>query len=79
MIIHGDFAEYCQEETAQLLDVNPDADAIVFANDRMAIGGYAELKSRGIRIGETMSVIGFDDSPSSVNMDPPHHSQYQFL
>ena len=71
MIIHGDFAEYCQEETAQLLDVNPDADAIVFANDRMAIGGYAELKSRGIRIGETMSVIGFDDSPSSVNMDPP--------
>lgn len=45
MIIHGDFAEYCQEETAQLLDVNPDADAIVFANDHMAIGGYAELKS----------------------------------
>lgn len=37
----------------------------------MAIGGYAELKARGIRIGETMSVIGFDDSPSSVNMDPP--------
>ena len=71
MIIHGDFAEYCQDETAQLLDVNPDADAIVFANDHMAIGGYAELKARGIRIGETMSVIGFDDSPSSVNMDPP--------
>lgn len=68
---HGDFSEYCRDEIGQLIDCNPDMDAIVFANDQMAIGGYSELKSRGIRVGETLPVIGFDDSPSSVNMDPP--------
>lgn len=68
---HGDFSEYCRDEIGQLIDSNPDMDAIVFANDQMAIGGYSELKSRGIRVGETLPVIGFDDSPSAVNMDPP--------
>lgn len=71
MIIHGDFSEHCQDEISRLLNANPDADAIVFANDRMAVGGYEVLKDRQIRIGSSMSVIGFDDSPTSVNMDPP--------
>lgn len=71
MVVHGDFSEYCREQVAQLIDDNPEMDAIVFANDQMAVGGYSELKARGIRIGDTVSVAGFDDSPSSVNMDPP--------
>ena len=41
------------------------------ANDQMAIGGYQELKSRNIRIGADISVIGFDNSPGSVTMVPP--------
>jgi diguanylate cyclase (GGDEF)-like protein len=71
MVARGDFSEYCREEVAELISNNPDMDAIVFANDQMALGGYAELKSHGIRIGEDVSVVGFDNSPSSVNMDPP--------
>lgn len=71
MIVHGDFSEYCGSDIGTLIDNNPDMDAIVFANDPMAIAGYAELRKRGLRIGENLSVIGFDDSTSSVNMDPP--------
>lgn len=71
MMVFGDFSEYSRNNVAKLLDCNPDCDAIVFANDQMAIGGYAELKSRGIKIGPDISVIGFDDSPVAVTMDPP--------
>lgn len=71
MIVRGDFSEYCRDEVSQLIDDNPEMDAIVFANDQMAMGGYSELKRRGIRIGDTVSVVGFDDSPSSVSLDPP--------
>lgn len=71
MIAHGDFSEYCGAEIGVLIDNNPDMDALVFANDQMAIAGYTELRKRGLRIGEDISVIGFDDSTSSVNMDPP--------
>lgn len=71
MIVHGDFSEFCRDEIARLIDTNPDMDAIVFANDHMAMGGYTELKARGIHIGDDISVVGFDDATSSVNMDPP--------
>lgn len=71
MIVRGDFSEYCRDEVSALIDDNPDMDAIIFANDQMATGGYSVLKERGIRIGEAVSVVGFDDSPASVNLDPP--------
>ncbi len=71
MIVYGDMSEYTTEIVGQLLDNNPDADAIIFANDQMAIGGYTELKRRGIQIGSDISVIGIDDSPVGVTMDPP--------
>lgn len=71
MIVYGDMSEYTTEIVAQLLDNNPDTDAIIFANDQMAVGGYNELKRRGIHIGSDISVIGFDDSPVGVTLDPP--------
>ena len=70
MIVYGDYSEYSREIVGKLLDDNPDADAIIFSNDQMAIGGYQELKSRNIRIGADISVIGFDNSPGSVTMVP---------
>lgn len=71
MIVYGDYSEYSNAVVSELLDKNPDADAIVFANDQMAIGGYQELKRRNIKIGQDISVVGFDNSPASVTMSPP--------
>ncbi len=71
MIVYGDYSEYSQQIVSELLDKNPEIDAIVFANDQMAIGGYQELKRRHIKIGQDISVVGFDNSPASVTMSPP--------
>ncbi|MBO4636747.1 MAG: GGDEF domain-containing protein [Clostridiales bacterium] len=70
-IVYGDFTEDSQDAVNELLDRNPDLQAIVFANDNMAIGGYEVIKSRGLMPGKDIMVTGFDDDSFSVNMDPP--------
>ncbi len=40
-------------------------EAIVFANDAMAIGGILELEERGLRVPEDVRVAGFDDDEIS--------------
>ncbi len=69
-IVYGNFSEYSEEEVRELMDKNPNLDAIVFANDRMVIGGYRVFKERGITVGEDISVIGFDDAPCAVMLEP---------
>ena len=69
-IVYGNFTEYSDEVVEELLDENPDLDAIVFSNDYMAIGGYRVLEKRGLKVGKDISVVGFDDSPFSSLMEP---------
>ena len=70
MVGHGNFSEFCDEEVERLLDAHPDMDAMIFANDGMAIGGYRVFKKRGLEIGKDIHVMGFDDAPSAVASDP---------
>ena len=65
------FSENSTVEVNDLLDRNPDLDAIVFANDSMAIGGYRVLYSRGLLPGKDIMVTGFDDDRFSVSLNPP--------
>ena len=46
-------------------------DAIVAANDQMALGGYPVLREAGLRIPDDIAVMGFDDSPFSETSEPP--------
>lgn len=69
-VVYGNFSEYTEDIVSDLLDRHSDLDAIVFANDHMAIGGYKAMKKRGIRIGSDIYVMGFDDSPSSTLLIP---------
>jgi DNA-binding LacI/PurR family transcriptional regulator len=46
-------------------------DAIVFANDYMALGGMDELRERGIDVPGDVAVAGFDDLEASRSMVPP--------
>lgn len=46
---------------AVLLDRVPDIDAVVVANDRMAIGAMRILKERGLHIPDDVAITGFDD------------------
>ncbi|MDO5560301.1 MAG: GGDEF domain-containing protein [Oscillospiraceae bacterium] len=71
LITYGNFSEYSGNAVGSLLDENPDIDAICFANDAMAKGGYKIIKEKGYSIGKNLSVIGFDNSRFSVNLSPP--------
>ena len=70
-IVYGDFTENSSFEVNKLLNDNENLDAIVFANDNMAVGGYRTLKHRGLQIGKDILVTGFDDDAFSINLDPP--------
>ena len=55
---------------ATLLDAEPGLTAIAALNDSMAIGALALLRSRGIRVPEQVSVVGFDDMPVARDVTP---------
>lgn len=47
------------------------ATAILCGNDLLAYGTIEECRSRGFRVPEDISVIGFDDLPTSAHFNPP--------
>ena len=57
--------------TAKLLDHAPLPDAIICANNYIALGCVDALHSRGLKIPENMAVLTFDDYPFSRMIDPP--------
>ncbi|MCI2056137.1 MAG: GGDEF domain-containing protein [Oscillibacter sp.] len=71
MVVCGWFSIHCEKEINQLLDDNPDADAICCANDLMAVCTCQELKRRGMIPGRDIAVTGFDNSDLSKTLDPP--------
>ena len=70
-IVYGDFSMSSEAVTGDLLDKNKKLDAVVFANDSMAVGGYNELNARGLVPGKDIMVAGFDDDIFSVSLEPP--------
>ena len=71
---HGRFSVASGEEAADrlLADFAGDLpDAIVCANDQMAIGVVRTLASRGIRVPSDIAVVGFDDIYPATLCDPP--------
>lgn len=70
-IVFGDFTEKSEAVVGELLDNNDRFDALVFANDCMAVGGYKALRDRGLVPGKDIIVSGFDGDSFSITMDPP--------
>ncbi len=70
-IVFGDFTADSDDVVRKLLDDNADLEAVAFANDNMAIGGYRVFKERGLEPGKDIYVIGFDDDVFSASMNPP--------
>jgi len=79
----GKFAVQSGQEAAERLLADtravgrPLPDAIVCANDQMAIGVVRTLTARGIRIPEEVAVVGFDDIFPASLTDPPLTTVHQ--
>ncbi|MBY5946696.1 LacI family DNA-binding transcriptional regulator [Photobacterium rosenbergii] len=58
-------------ETLHLLNERPDVTALVCYTDTIAYGAMRALAERGLRVGEDIAVIGFDDLPESAETVPP--------
>ncbi|MFI9827488.1 LacI family DNA-binding transcriptional regulator [Streptomyces sp. NPDC051913] len=54
----------------ELLDLPEPPTAVFVCSDRMALGVYEALATRGLRVPDDMSVVGFDDLPESRWLAP---------
>lgn len=55
---------------AALLDSGPPADAIVAANDEIAIGAVRAARERGLRVPEDIAITGWDDIALAEHVRP---------
>jgi DNA-binding LacI/PurR family transcriptional regulator len=68
----GDFsAKTAGLAMEQLLTSTADLDAVFAASDSMASAAVRVLQSTGRRIPEDVAVVGFDDTPIAVAVEPP--------
>jgi LacI family transcriptional regulator len=72
LITFGDFQEESGIRAAeQLLAANTRPTALIAADNLMALGALAAIRSRGLRIGSDIEVIAFDDIEWLAHYDPP--------
>lgn len=65
-VLVGDFTAYGAKQAFANLDPDVEFDAIVAANDDMALSLLERLRARGKRVPEDVAVIGFDNSPKAA-------------
>jgi methyl-accepting chemotaxis protein/DNA-binding LacI/PurR family transcriptional regulator len=72
LIVPGDFSvESGREAIRQLLERNVEFEAVVAANDNMAMGAMAYLQEHGRRVPYDVAVAGFDDAQEASIATPP--------
>lgn len=68
----GDFqAASGRHATARFLDLSRPPDAVFATDNLMALGAMDEIRSRGLRIPDDISLAAFDDIAWFVHTDPP--------
>ena len=69
LVIEGDFTEAGgRAAMMQLLSEGPTA--VFAASDSMAIGAIKAIRAAGLQVPEDIAVVGFDDIPSALTVDP---------
>lgn len=71
-VFMGNYSRTSGVQAAQLIYEQKDnIDAVFAANDRMAIGLMQGLRELGIRAGEDIAIVGYDDSDAAHLSDMP--------
>jgi DNA-binding LacI/PurR family transcriptional regulator/DNA-binding CsgD family transcriptional regulator/PAS domain-containing protein len=81
LVYHGDFSYRSSQQLAASLDLSGGIpfDAIVSANDDMALGFMKTLESRGFTSPRDFAITGFDDIPDARFLSPPLTTIHQPL
>jgi LacI family transcriptional regulator len=78
LVVPGAYHELSGLQAVEtLLDSGKRFTAIFAANDQMAAGASLGLQKRGLRLPDDVSVVGFDDLPTSQYASPPLTSVQQ--
>lgn len=70
-VIYGNFEENTEDMVEEFVLSHPGLDAMIFANDSMAVGGYKAFRKLNITVGSDLKVISFDNSSFAASMVPP--------
>jgi LacI family transcriptional regulator len=72
LVVPGDYSD-AGGHTAmnRLLDAKAEFTAVFAANDQSAYGAMLALHRRGLRVPQDVSIVGFDDLPTSSFIIPP--------
>ncbi len=70
LIEYGDFTSYFPEYTENIIRNNPGVEAVVYANDQMAVSGFQAVENMGLVPGKDILITGFDDSPLAMMVEP---------
>ena len=71
IVIYGDFSlESGYQMTHRLLAMSSRPTALFAGNNFIAIGALKALHDEGLSVPEKMSVVGFDDLPAAIVVDP---------
>lgn len=70
-VIYGNFEESSEGIIGKLVEEHPELEGLVFANDRMAQGGYWAFEKMGIEVASDLKVVSFDNSVFSATLKPP--------
>jgi DNA-binding LacI/PurR family transcriptional regulator/serine phosphatase RsbU (regulator of sigma subunit) len=73
LVVQGDFDEESAERavTDYVRTRGTDFDAVMSANDAMALGALRALERAGARVPDSLSLVGFDDVESAWTASPP--------
>jgi LacI family transcriptional regulator len=72
LIAEGDFRSDSANDSAEALLCLPDPPTAIFtASDQQAMAVYEVARRRGLRVPDDLSVVGFDDIPTTGWMSPP--------
>jgi LacI family transcriptional regulator len=72
LVVPGELTTRSGFEVAnELLDLTEPPEAIIGANDLMALGAMRAAQTRGIKVGEDVAIAGFDGTEASEHAHPP--------
>ena len=71
MLTRGEFSGECGNAIDELIEGNPDLEAIACSCDLIAHSVYRVMRRRRLSVGRDIAVTGFDDHSLSAHLNPP--------